>query len=116
MVEDEPAVRILLNRYLTRVGFEADCADSAESALDLVRTGRGYSAYIVDLTLPGMSGVELARVLLEQDGTANIVLMSGYPFEAEKFAKPVIFLRKPFLPKELAAALGQFTDERRQAP
>lgn len=108
MVEDNPAVRLLLTRHLERAGFEVDPVDSGETALGLLAAGGGYETFLVDMTLPGISGLELAREIFGRFPAAKVLLISGDPFDPAQLdpGNPRLgFLRKPFQPSDLAAAL-----------
>jgi CheY-like chemotaxis protein len=108
VVEDEPVIRLLLGRYLARMGYQAEGVHSAEGALDLLTNGTEFAAFVIDVTLPGMSGVELARRIVERYPAARIVLTSGYAYGPELLDAAdgrVTFLRKPFQPAQLVAAL-----------
>ena len=64
---------------------------------------------IIDLTLPGMSGEELIRKVVERDPTIAVLATSGYPMSLETLALPwgarVAMLPKPFTPRMLTEAL-----------
>ncbi|MBN2161616.1 MAG: response regulator [Pontiellaceae bacterium] len=65
VIDDEPAICASLSAFLEDYGFDASTAESAEEALDLMKSNQ-YDICIVDLRLPGMSGEEMivkARVL-----------------------------------------------------
>jgi CheY-like chemotaxis protein len=68
-----------------------------------------FSATLVDLTLPGMGGFELARRILESSPNARVIATSGYPMDLQslEIAAPgrISFLQKPFRPEMLAAIL-----------
>ena len=76
LVEDEPAVRDLLAQALGRNGFEVTTAATAEEALPLIR--RPFEILLSDISLPGMSGVQLAREVSRAVPTTRVLLMSGY--------------------------------------
>jgi CheY-like chemotaxis protein len=108
IVEDEPGVRALLHRYLQRAGYEVECAASAEEAMQWLERKCRFDVFLVDLTLPGMSGSELARHILAEVPQAGILLTSGHAFDpdgGELAHQRVAFLRKPFPPSELVGAL-----------
>lgn len=104
VVEDEPDLRVLLEMYLRRRGFQVVTAASAEDALAL-GDSEPFLACLVDASLPGLSGVELIRTLSSRHSQARMILMSGYPAAQAGVAPGVIFLHKPFKPVELIAAL-----------
>jgi two-component system, cell cycle sensor histidine kinase and response regulator CckA len=87
VVDDEEAIRTLVDFTLTRLGYEVT---QAETALDGVNTYREklehserFDAVILDLTLPGgMGGKEALKKLIEIDPTVNAIVSSGYATDA----------------------------------
>nr|MDP9323540.1 ATP-binding protein [Acidobacteriota bacterium] len=66
IVDDELPIRRLLTRLLTRRGFEVAEAGSGEAAL-AIAGGGALSVVLCDVRMPGMSGTELYRELIEKD-------------------------------------------------
>jgi two-component system cell cycle sensor histidine kinase/response regulator CckA len=96
LVEDEGAVRELLSSALERNGFDVVTAGSAEEALTLASP-----AFQILFSLPGMSGVQLARQLRHRLPSLRVLLMSGYA--REEFASgPNAVDDLPFIPKPFA--------------
>lgn len=62
VVEDEEDIQQLVSYNLVRAGFDVDCADSGEEALQRVREKKP-DLLLLDLMLPGMNGSEVCRVL-----------------------------------------------------
>ncbi|MBI4199493.1 MAG: response regulator [Chloroflexi bacterium] len=58
MVDDEPGIRLLLSRLLSRLGYLVDVAEDGYDAWGSLHKNR-YGALIVDLRMPGSSGREL---------------------------------------------------------
>ena len=58
--EDNPYGRVLLNTILTELGHRADFVTSGEAAIEAVAAG-SYDAVLMDVTLPGVSGIEATR-------------------------------------------------------
>jgi two-component system phosphate regulon response regulator PhoB len=110
VVEDEPEIRELLSFTLTRAGYEAHGAESAEQALQMLDDGIPQ-LMLVDWMLPGMSGVELARRLRQDELTADvpIIMLTARGEEADKlksFASGIDdYITKPFSPRELLARI-----------
>jgi CheY-like chemotaxis protein len=83
VMDDEESIRRLLRAALARLGFQAVCASNGAEAVELYEqaraSGNGFTAVIVDLTVPGgMGGKEVASRLMEIDPSARIILSSGY--------------------------------------
>jgi two-component system, cell cycle sensor histidine kinase and response regulator CckA len=99
LVEDEGAVRELLSSALERNGFDVVTAGSAEEALTLASPS--FQILLSDISLPGMSGVQLARQLRHSLPSLRVLLMSGYA--REEFASgPNAVDDLPFIPKPFA--------------
>ena len=99
LVEDESAVRELLSSALERNGFDVVTAGSAEEALTLASPS--FQILLSDISLPGMSGVQLARQLRRTLPALRVLLMSGYA--RDEFAEgPNALDDLPFIPKPFA--------------
>jgi PAS domain S-box-containing protein len=83
VVDDEPAIRRLVSRVAQRRGHHADEAGEGSEALLLIEqaaaAGCQYDLVLSDLRMPGVSGEQLIRVLLERDPSyrGRIVLITG---------------------------------------
>jgi hypothetical protein len=75
VVDDDPAARALVATYLAREGFEAREAASGEAALALIDT-QAVDLVILDMALPGMSGLDVLRALRRRPRTANLPVMA----------------------------------------
>jgi two-component system, sensor histidine kinase len=109
-VEDNPYGRVILNTILTELGHRADFAGSGEEALAALP--RGYDVVLMDVTLPGIDGMETARRIRALSGAAAatpIIGISGRSEagdeEAARRAGMNLYLRKPISPSALSAAL-----------
>jgi len=109
--EDNPYGRVILNTILTELGHRADFAGSGEEAVAAVR--RGYDAVLMDVTLPGIDGLEATRRIRALAGAAGrtpIIGVSGRMEaggeEAALAAGMDFYLRKPLSPSALSEALA----------
>jgi len=87
VVDDEEAIRTLVNFTLTRLGYQVMQAETALEGVNLYRIqlekGERFDAVILDLTLPGgMGGKEALKKLIELDPTVNAIVSSGYATDA----------------------------------
>lgn len=105
LVEDEPGIRSLIARALEREGYAVVQAGSAQEALEAWRDRAEPPAVLVtDLTMPGISGRELAERLRIQWPGLRVLFISGYAEDqplAARSAAGVLeertrFLHKPF--------------------
>lgn len=117
VVEDEPSVRDVTARILTRLGYKVLTAAEAGQARRLLADTAlpRPDLLLTDVMMPGMTGPELAeRVAAEHPGI-RILFMSGYPGdELDRVglrAEEVEFLQKPFTPAELAERIRDLLEE-----
>jgi PAS domain S-box-containing protein len=87
IVDDEEAIRTLVDFTLSRLGYEVMQAATALEGVNLYRqkldAGERFDVVILDLTLPGgMGGKEALKKLIELDPTVNAIVSSGYATDA----------------------------------
>src|SRR5436305_528883 len=87
IVDDEEAIRTLVEFTLTHLGYEVCSAASALEGIELYRqkleAGERFDCVILDLTLPGgMGGRDALKLLLEIDPSVNAIVSSGYAMDA----------------------------------
>ena len=107
LVEDEPAIRTPLVRYLERDGFRVTpCADAAAARQAL--GAYAFHAAVLDIMLPGEDGLSLARSIREQ-GDLPILFLSAKAEDVDRIVGLEMgaddYLTKPFNPRELTARL-----------
>jgi two-component system cell cycle sensor histidine kinase/response regulator CckA len=107
LVEDEPMVRSVAERALTRHGYKVITADNGDEALDVVNRGDPIDLLISDVVMPGMDGPTMVREARKTRPELKILFMSGYAEEQLRKSidiENVNFLPKPFSVTELAEA------------
>ena len=83
IVDDEETIRVILTKHLAAVGFKVHLASSGEEALAMVEDiGAALDVVILDITMPGISGVQAWSKIRETRGDLPIILSSGHPEEA----------------------------------
>ncbi len=116
LVEDEPALRIMMAKSLTRLGYHVLEASTGFKALEVWKE---HSAKIhlllTDLMMPdGMTGKELGQRLSQENPKLKVIYMSGYSADivAKDFPlqEGVNFLSKPFMTQKLAQTIRQSLD------
>ena len=110
VVDDEPQLLHLTEGFLVRHGYQVVTCSSPEEAYRRFKQDAGaYTVAVIDLTLPVMSGKELAAKLLDLNPQLKLILCSGYPFDPSQIpAAPreqILFLQKPFLPRMLTECI-----------
>jgi two-component system, sensor histidine kinase len=111
-VEDNPYGRVVLNTILTELGHRADFVGTGEAAVETVARG-GYDAVLMDVTLPGIDGLEATRRIRAIDGAAGRVPIVGISGRAKadneaagRAAGMDGYLIKPLSPSALTQVLG----------
>jgi FixJ family two-component response regulator len=110
VIDDDGDVRASIQRLLKTVGLRGEAFASAQ---DFLRRNmpEGPSCLILDIRLPGMSGLEVQRKLIDAGLSIPIIFISAHAdvdvaVRAMKFGA-VEFLTKPFRPQELVDAVQQ---------
>lgn len=110
VVEDEQEVRELLNYTISRAGYDVETVADAESALSALDQ-KLPDLMLIDWMLPQMSGIELARRLLNDEVTKQIpmIMLTARSEEADKLKSFESglddYVTKPFSPRELNARI-----------
>jgi two-component system, OmpR family, alkaline phosphatase synthesis response regulator PhoP len=124
VIEDEPDIRKLVQYNLAQERFKVLEAEDGEQALKTLKSEKP-SLIILDLMLPGLSGLELCKILRERPETAQlpILMLTAKAGEADKVIGLEMgaddYLAKPFSPREMVARVrailrrseGQMTSE-----
>ena len=110
LVDDDPTLRAVLERALVRRGFAVRVAGDGEAALALARESAPKYA-VVDLKMPGLSGLALVPELKALNPGMRILMLTGYAsiataVEAIKLGA-THYLAKPADADEIVAALGR---------
>lgn len=112
VVDDDTMFRTRLMKALENRGFEVRGAENVQSAIDLARADSPEMA-LVDLKMPGGSGLDLVRELKAIDVTTNVVVLTGYgsiatALEAVRLGA-THYLTKPADVDEILAAFERAT-------
>jgi two-component system cell cycle sensor histidine kinase/response regulator CckA len=108
LVEDEPMVRTVAERALTRHGYKVLTANNGEEALEIIDLGDEIALLISDVVMPLMDGPTMVREARKTRPELPILFMSGYAEEQLRKSidiDNVAFLPKPFSVQELAEAV-----------
>jgi len=110
IVEDDPSVRTAIGRLIRSVGLQVQLFSSAQ---EFLRTERADvpACLVLDARLPGLSGLDLQQILVEQRSTVPIIFITGHgdiPMSVMAMkAGAVEFLTKPFQDGDLLNAIQQ---------
>lgn len=108
LVEDERAVRLVVERALRRGGMDVITASDGEVALEALGDAR-IDVLVSDVVMPGIDGVELLAAIRTRRPGLPVVLMSGYAEPPQRRALDnagAIFLAKPFAADDLLDAVS----------
>jgi two-component system response regulator RegX3 len=108
VVEDQKNFRDLVNDWLESEGFTVDCADTGPAALLHLKQSV-YDLIVLDLNLPGLSGIDVCRTFRQRGGSTPIIMLTvnqtiddkelGFDAGADDY------LTKPFHMRELSARI-----------
>jgi CheY-like chemotaxis protein len=96
------------SELLAQEGRKIVALSSAEEALEAFRSNH-YDLVITDISLPAMSGVDLARALLRDVPTLPVIIASGYSIDigAQRWGKKVRTIIKPFESDEINELISE---------
>jgi two-component system phosphate regulon response regulator PhoB len=118
VVDDDPVVRRVIVEVLGREAFDVTVVATALEALEEVRRGTP-DVIILDIELPGMSGLELL-LRLRQGDCPPVILLTGRSDESDRVLGLDLgaddYVVKPFLPRELAARVRGVLRRQAEAP
>jgi len=105
IIEDEQTLARVLQSYLEREGFQVITANRGDTGYDMILT-RDVDLVLLDLNLPGMDGMDIAREIVKQRNTPIIIITA----RVEEFDKlkgletgADDYITKPFSPREVVA-------------
>lgn len=106
VVDDDRDIRDLVTIKLESAGLEVEARSDGLQALEAARLG-GWSAIVLDVMMPGMSGVDVLRALRESGDRTPVVLLTARgqekDIEAGFAAGADDYVTKPFSPRALLA-------------
>ncbi|MEX2599569.1 MAG: response regulator [Dehalococcoidia bacterium] len=76
IVDDEESIRYFLSELLSGFGFDCEEAASADQALTALEAD-DFGLMLLDVRMPGMSGLELLRLVREQGNPIRVVVLSA---------------------------------------
>ena len=114
VVEDARELRDLTRRLLQRQGYTVLVASNADEALALFDANTSIGVVLTDVVMPGASGPELTRQLVERRPSTKVIYMSGYTEDAivhhGVLKSGIAFLHKPFTSDALGRKVREVLD------
>lgn len=116
VVDDDPAIRLVAQRILGRLGYEVLLAEDGRQGVEFYRARREeIAAVLLDMTMPTMNGEEAYRELRRVNPAVRVLLTSGYSESdaTDRFVGKGLagFIQKPYRPRELAEKLHAILHE-----
>ncbi|HWH86221.1 MAG TPA: PAS domain-containing protein [Pseudomonas sp.] len=109
VVEDDPAVRMLVLDLLKELGYNTFEAENAKTALPLLESAQRVDLLITDVGLPGMNGRQLAEIARQHRAGLKVLFMTGYAqiaAERQGFLEDGMdMVAKPFVLEVLASKI-----------
>ncbi len=110
IIEDEKSIRSFTASLLKNSNFNVIEFENAEDAYEKIVSGLDISLIIVDIILPGITGLELLDKLYRENYRIPFILVSGYSEDFSKYkileGTRSLFLRKPYTINELLTAIN----------
>lgn len=104
VVDDDTDMRLLLAEYFRRLGFDVEEKESGAAAFEPAISGR-FDCFILDVSMPGMTGFELLRRVRERGVKTPAMFLTALDEIDDKVAGFAAgaddYLAKPFSPREL---------------
>ncbi len=114
VVEDEGLVRETIVAELQDAGFLVFEAETAEQGLEILED-RAVHVLFTDIRLPGaLDGWGLAERARSLNPDLPVIYATGFSAEDPRFVPKSVFLRKPYLPSAVLAAIQKLVDDERE--
>ena len=120
IVEDDPAVRDVVEHALSREGMKTETASNGEKALESLRAARPFDLVVLDVMLPGMDGISVCQELRNGDSPstdAPVVMLTARDDETSVVVGLEVgaddYVTKPFRPRELVSRVRAHLRRRR---
>ena len=112
IIDDEEIVREILLEVMEVANFQAYCAKTGKDGIDIfLQNKKKIKLVLLDLVMPGLSGIETYKKLLKLDPQIKIILMSGYPDKEAlnnvNLPESQEFIQKPFSVQEVISLVRQ---------
>ncbi len=112
LVEDEPALRLILKSLFEREGLQVTAAETGDEAMELLAKGYRPELVVTDVVMPGQTqGDVLVSHIRGRFGPIPVVVMSGYSDSMNRervdLGTPLVFVQKPVTAGKILEHLAQ---------
>jgi len=113
IVDDEKNIRLALKQCLIAEQYEVETAVNGTEGFEKIMSDN-FDAVLLDMKMPGMTGIEVLRKIRGEGNKTNIIMMTAYgtiekAVEAMKLGA-IDFLSKPFAPNEIRSVVKDVLD------
>jgi DNA-binding NtrC family response regulator len=119
VVEDEKSMRDLLSMMLRKEGYTVEAADSGSQAASRIAKDSTYDLVITDVSMPGMTGLELLRHVRKVSPDSSVILMTAYGSKETAIEAlnegAAYYVEKPFDLDEMKVVARRTIDQKRIA-
>jgi len=119
VVEDEKSMRDLLSMMLRKEGYTVEAADSGTQAASRIAKDPLYDLVITDVSMPGMTGLELLRHVRKVSPDSSVILMTAYGSKETAIEAlnegAAYYVEKPFDLDEMKVVARRTIDQKRIA-
>ena len=116
VVDDEQIMRDGCTRILSKEDWEVVAADNGEAGLEAIKSGDGFDLLLLDLMMPGISGMEVLEAVRQVDANVLVIVITGYAtveLAVEAMKKGAYdFIPKPFTPDQLRIVVQRALEKR----
>jgi len=109
VVDDDPLLRLGIVAMLRDLGYRVMSVQDPLRALPMVHQGLGVDLLITDYSMPGMTGVELARRMSQERPGLQVLIMTGHQQLEDNLDADWRKLTKPFTEAELRQEIESMT-------
>jgi CheY-like chemotaxis protein len=123
VVDDEPALAKAIKQMLERLGYQVEYRTNGIEAFEAFRhhlADKPFDLVITDMTMPHLTGVELARKLRQLQPGLGVILCTGFSEKIDAERAKILgiqgFLMKPVVLGDLAELVRKVPDDRKKSP
>ena len=119
LVDDEKPAVLAISKILSRLGYEVTSSTSSSEALEAYKYDpEAFDLIITDQTMPGMTGKELAKVVISMNAGTPIIICTGFSDQLNEEEALMIginaFIMKPIIMSELSEVVRTVLDEKKK--
>jgi len=116
VVDDEQIMRDGCTRILSKQDWQVVTAETGEAGLEAIKKGDGFDVVLLDLMMPGISGMEVLEAVQGVDANLLVIVITGYATvesAVEAMKKGAYdFIPKPFTPDQLRIVVQRALEKR----